>query len=215
MTNEEKILEKRYQKTKDPVITILGLGSLIGRITALRTCPNLINFRLARLDGYRRIFNKTDSFTVFHDEIPENSLKYGCLSAIPDISIKNMIVSAFEIPFEELIYLIEREFEYRLVEVDFKDRDGQTRQGVLCVGDYKDDQECEIVVKSDPVRFRRWKIFKEKYNGPMWRIDILPLQPYLDRCMRYAGEHGQDVLDNFLDLTFIGDGRTIREYLSS
>ncbi len=54
------------------------------------------------------------------------------------------------------------------------------------------------------------------FSGPLWRDDILPFARYLAFCLEAAASQGQDVLDNFMDSSFLADGETsIRQYLST
>lgn len=165
------------------MITILGLGSLLSEESARRTCPNLENFRLAKLHGYKRIFNKTDSDIARKGQIPKDTNAYACLSAIPDKTMQNMVISAFQMPETDWLAFLKREFEYKLVSVKFEELDGTPSQGILCVGDYAHDQECELVCQSDPFRFQLWQDFKQKCSEPMWREDLLPGPTYLQRCL--------------------------------
>ena len=41
-----------------PDVTIVGLGSLLSERSSRTTFPNLANFRLARIDGYRRVLER-------------------------------------------------------------------------------------------------------------------------------------------------------------
>jgi hypothetical protein len=203
-----------YKNNSDHSITIIGIGSLLLEEWAKKTCPNLTNFRLAEISNYKRVFNKTDSFLVRNDLLPKDSKAYACLSAIPTKNAPNMIVSAFEIPLSEWAPFMQREFEYKLIEVPFKERITlQSGQGILCVGDYKNDQECEHIVYADPLRLRKWTEFRDKYDGPMWRYDLLPEPEYLNACLTISKDAGEEVYNNFVETTFLGDGRSIKTYL--
>ncbi len=206
--------EKLYGLDVDQNITILGLASLLLEAWARKTCPNLMNFRLARLKGYKRVFNKTDSFLIRNDLLPGNSNAYACISAVPCDDTSDLIVSAFEIPLTEWAYFVQREFEYRLVSVPFTEMiTGHASEGVICLGDFDNDQQCEAIVNADPLRAQRWQEFRAKYDGPMWRYDLLPEPEYLAACLKTAEQCGEEVYNNFVDTTFVGDGRTIRTYL--
>ena len=200
---------------EDSMITVLGLGSLLSEASARQTCPNLKNFRLATIDGWRRSFNKTDSGLIKRREIPtDGDLKYGCLSAIRDEKQQGMIVSVFEISQEEWAPLVIREYEYKLEKVPFVDIENRAGEGILCIGDFMDDDECEALIYSDPLRVDRWEDFKKAYpNMPMWQYDVLPYQRYLDMCLEAAQEHGDSVYENFLDTTFTGQGVSMRDYI--
>jgi len=203
-----------YKKKSNEKITILGIGSLLLEEWARKTCPTLSNFRLVELSGYKRVFNKTDSFLIRNDLKPIDSKAYASLSAVPVKKENTMVVSAFEISISEWAYFVQREFEYRLIEVPFTENGVTSDQyGVLCVGDYKSDEECEMIVNADPLRLQKWKEFRAKYDGPMWRDDLLPEPEYLDVCLDTAKACGDKVYQNFIDTTFVGDGRSIRNYI--
>lgn len=198
------------------MITILGLGSLLSEESARRTCPTLQNFGLATITGYKRIFNKTDSILALSGNLPTDHKAYACLSAVPDDSGNAMIVSHFEIPEHEWAPLVKREFEYRLQSVPFVDlRNNNAGTGILCVGDYANDETCASALADDPVRAKLWAQFRQQYPyEPMWRTDLLPDAKYLERCLQYAQDIGSEVYENFLDTTFIGTGESIRQYLN-
>lgn len=201
---------------KNSTITVIGLGSLLSEVSARRTCPGLTNFRLAYLEGYKRVFNKTDSVLARAGKIPKDRNDYACLSAVPDANATPMAVSAFEIPSSDWLFLVQREFEYKLWSVPFRPVAGEEEStGVLCVGNYECDEECEIIVNADPVRKACWEAFRLSCDEPMWRFDLLPNPEYLKRCLTYASKHGSEVLDNFLDTTFTGQGMSIRDHLKT
>jgi len=192
------------------------LGSLLSEESACRTCPNLKNFRYVKLSGYKRVFNKTDSFLALNNNIPTDSKKYACLSALPDRSVEEMYVSVFDIPESDWPSIVYREFEYRLTEVPFREFDKDLiNKGVICMGDFDSDEDCYEHIKDDPARLGRFEEFRSKYHGPLWRYDLEPNPDYLNRCLDTLKEHQPGFLDNFMDTTFLGDGRTIREFLSN
>jgi hypothetical protein len=50
----------------------------------------------------------------------------------------------------------------------------------------------------------------------IWRDDILPCRVYLRHCVLAAKSLGEDVLENFLDNTWLGDRKTnLRAYLDA
>lgn len=192
-------------------ISIIGLGSLMSESSARKTCPSLTDFRIEQLKGWRRIFNKTirrENEELYF--LPDGKV-YSCLSAVPSVD-EVMYVSHFKIPLLEWTNFVIREFEYKLIEVPLLSGE----KGVLCVGDYKDDVECELVCSADPFRAECWENWViEHPESVLWRSDLLPHQPYVDKCLDALREHGDDVLDNWLDTTYLGDNTTtMREYLS-
>ena len=54
------------------------------------------------------------------------------------------------------------------------------------------------------------------YSGNViYREDLLPVPIYLTRCLTAFKQLGDESLDNFLDRSFLGDGKTtIREYIA-
>lgn len=197
------------------MITIIGLGSLLSKESATRTCPSLQNFRIAYLSGWKRVFNKTDSDFVKNNQMPVDHRKYACLSAIPSHDQEKMVISAFEIHETEWISFLKREFEYKLIKVPFTDQNSKEAYGILCAGDYTDDSECELVCQSDPYRLPLWEIYKSNCSEPMWRTDLLPDDDYIQRCINFVKEHGDSVYNNFIKTTYIGDqSQTIKDYLN-
>lgn len=199
-----------YQDT----ITIIGLGSLLSEKSALRTCPEMKNFRYASISGYKRIFNKTDTYSARLGRIPKNNKKFACISAVPSTEINEMYVSVFNISVRDWGAFLQREFEYRLVEIPFTEIDsGEKGYGIVCMGDFNDDQECEIIIKADPLRCARWKNYKAVCSEPIWRYDLEPAPYYLRYCLFIIRHSRPEFLDNFMSTTFIADGRSIKEYL--
>jgi hypothetical protein len=50
----------------------------------------------------------------------------------------------------------------------------------------------------------------------LYRADLLPVPAYVMLCLRAQRKAGADVLANFLDGSFLGDGRTtLREHLTA
>lgn len=198
-------------------ITILGLGSLLSETSARQSCPDLYNFRLAKVSGYRRVFNKIDSALVCSGESPADSRKCACLSAVPTSDIASMIVTACEIPLSNWAGFVLREFEYRLVPVTYTELNDNNKGGeaVLCMGDYTTDEACEHIMYADAMRLQRWREFRAYYSGLMWRNDLLPKPSYLRFCLETARAYSHQIYHNFITTTFVADGRTIAEYIDS
>ena len=53
------------------------------------------------------------------------------------------------------------------------------------------------------------------YTGKRIRSDIMPIPSYLDLCIEGAREWGDRFYRDFLDTTFLSDGRTLREFLQA
>ncbi|WP_432470494.1 gamma-glutamylcyclotransferase [Amphritea sp. HPY] len=191
------------------MISVVGYGSLLAEHSARQTVPALSNFRLVRVPGYRRIFNKVGVvFLSRHGAAPDSLHLASCSTeAAVDSEI---ICSQFECSAEDFVELYEREHRFRWIEVDTVSLTGEVARGRMCTG--YDDLEYRlnkcITPQEYEVRVGRY------YTGRIWRDDILPYPRYLAFCLQAAESQGAAVLNNFLDSSFLADGVTsIRRYL--
>ncbi|CAA6661974.1 unnamed protein product [Spirodela intermedia] len=187
----------------DGYISICGFGSLLSEKSARSTFPELRNFRVAQLRGFRRVF----AHTAPTGEISSLSVE-PCEGEI-------LVVTVFEIYKTEIPSFIEREHEFRFLAVVPEEPNGSpfVRSAVLCAR-YSDDEYLRVRCKgSQEIYFQRYG----RHNiHKIWRDDILPCRVYLRHCVLAAKNLGQEAYDNFLDHTFIADRETsIRQYLSS
>ena len=54
----------------------------------------------------------------------------------------------------------------------------------------------------------------QHYDGPLYREDLLPVPAYMLKCLRAHAAVG--TVDNFLEASFLGDGRTaLRSFIGS
>ena len=109
-------------------ITILGFGSLLSEKSSRLTFPDLTNFRLGRVPGYRRTFAHPASI-FFQRKIADLDAKTICsLSVEKDVGNLGFIVSVFEVSkdglFEDGIpsqAFLEREEEFcKLVALNYQ-----------------------------------------------------------------------------------------------
>lgn len=192
------------------MISVVGFGSLLSERSARDTVPGLKNYRLVRVDGYRRIFNKVGIlFIAGHGQAPDSLEVSSCSTeACADTSI---IVAQFDCPVDQFGELYEREHRYRWIQVEAIGLDGAPQPPArMCTG-YSDlEYRLNKCVTDEEYHDRVGR----HYEGPIWRDDILPFPRYLKFCLVSAAAHGDGVLDNFLDTSFLADGRTsIRDYL--
>ncbi|WP_296062398.1 gamma-glutamylcyclotransferase [uncultured Amphritea sp.] len=196
------------------MISVVGYGSLLSERSARQTVPALQNFRLVRVPGFRRIFNKVGIVFLSRHGADSKSLQLASCSTQPFEGCE-IICSQFECSAEDFIELYEREHRFRWIEVETMPS-GRTLTpdvpsvGRMCTG--YDDLEYRLNKCVTPqeyeLRVGRY------YTGPIWRDDILPFPRYLAFCLQAAASQGDAVLDNFLDSSFLADGRTsIRTYL--
>ncbi|XP_010449862.1 PREDICTED: uncharacterized protein LOC104732032 [Camelina sativa] len=208
--------ESDFEKllSSDNRISITGFGSLLSERSARSTFPDLENFRIAKLQGFRRVF--AHSAPIFFERGIANPVtkEISSLSVEP-CEGESLVVTVFEIKTSEIPAFIRRELEFRFLAVVPETLEGKpyTNSAVLC-GRYSDEEFLQIRCKGDKeIYFQHYGRFNiEK----IWRDDILPCRLYLRHCVLAAKNLGDEAYNNFLDHTFLGDRKTtIREYLST
>ncbi len=193
------------------MISVVGYGSLLAESSARETLPELENFRIVRVPGYRRIFNKVGVvFLSRYGADPDALPIASCATqAQPGAEI---ICTQFECSEAAFSLLYEREHRFEWVEVATFDMHGQPSSGRICTQStdhYYRHHKCadEAEYQHRVGRF---------YRGLLWRKDILPFPRYLAFCLQAAEALGSEVLANFLDQSFLADGETpLRAYLES
>lgn len=194
------------------MISVVGYGSLLSEQSARQTVPELDNFRLVRVPGYRRIFNKVGVVFFSRHGASEANLDIASCSTEPAHDTE-IICCQFECSEEAFAELYEREHRFRWIEVDTVSlKQAEDATGRMCTG-YSDAEYRLNKCITASEYHRRVGQF---YSGPLWREDILPFPRYLAFCLQSAATQGDLVLDNFLDTTFLADGVTsIRQHIDN
>ncbi|XP_042481758.1 uncharacterized protein LOC122062150 isoform X4 [Macadamia integrifolia] len=140
----------------DGYLSICGFGSLLSERSARSTFPDLVNFRVAKLNGFRRVF--AHAAPIFFERgiaNPETG-EISSLSVEP-CEGETLIVTVFEIKRSEIPSFIEREQEFRFLAVVPETLDGITfaSPGVLCAR-YGDEEYFRV----------RLKDVHQVYSGP-------------------------------------------------
>ncbi|CAL1397310.1 unnamed protein product [Linum trigynum] len=200
--------------TPSGLISICGFGSLLSERSARSTFPNLTNFRVARLNGFRRVFAHVAPIFFERGIANSQTKEISSLSAEP-CEGETLIVTVFEIENSEIPAFMERELEFRFLAVAPESLDGKPfdSPAVLCAR-FSDEEFFRIRCKgSKDMYFQQYG----KYNiDRIWRDDILPCRVYLRHCVLAAKNLSEEAYDNFLDHTFLGDRKTtIRDYLAT
>ncbi|KAG9459501.1 hypothetical protein H6P81_004009 [Aristolochia fimbriata] len=198
----------------DGFVSICGFGSLLSERSARSTFPDLRNFRVAKLYGFRRVFGHVAP--IFFDRgIANEETKEVSSLSVEACEGEHLVITVFEIKRSEVPSFIEREHEFRFLVVVPEEINGElySRPAVLCAR-YSDEEYFQVRCKGDEAlyfqRYGRHNIHK------IWRDDILPCRIYLRHCVLAAKSLGEAAYDNFLDHTYLGDRKTsIREYLAS
>eukprot|EP00908_Phaeocystis_cordata_P016818 Transcript_28135.p1 GENE.Transcript_28135~~Transcript_28135.p1 ORF type:complete len:237 (-),score=59.63 Transcript_28135:835-1515(-) len=202
-----------------PDVTIVGLGSLLSERSSRTTFPNLANFRLARIDGYRRVFAHPAAIFVERGIADLPSLQIASLSAEP-CEGASFVCTVFEVEDEGMDRFREREEEFDLVHVAISPLEASPPppaeapvvMGLMC---------CR---STDEAYIRTWgeERFASKYraNGlqTIWGhapdSGVRPCAVYLRHCVLAAERMGAACLASFLDETYLIDRTTtIRQYL--
>lgn len=193
------------------MISVIGYGSLLSEQSARETVPELENFRLVEVPGFRRIFNKVGIVFFSRHGASETDLEIASCST-EACSEASIVCSQFECSEEAFLGLYEREHRFRWVEVETLGQRGERSLGRICTGYNDQDYRLNKCITDDEYQRRVGQF----YSGALWRDDILPFPRYLAFCLQAASSQGEAVLDNFLDSSYLADGMTsIRHYLKS
>ncbi|EFJ14855.1 hypothetical protein SELMODRAFT_119517 [Selaginella moellendorffii] len=181
------------------LVSICGFGSLLSEKSARSTFPRLLNFRPGVVKNFRRIFAHIAPIFLERGIANVETKEMSSLSVEPCIG-ESIVVTVFEISLLEVPAFIQREHEFRFLEV-------------ICAK-YSDEEYLSIRCQGNK------DVFYERYGKhgiqQIWRDDILPCRLYLRHCVLAAKNLGQDAFESFLDHTYLGDRRTrIREYLDA
>ncbi|KAL2244297.1 UNVERIFIED_CONTAM: hypothetical protein Sindi_0547700 [Sesamum indicum] len=197
----------------DGLVSICGFGSLLSERSARSTFPDLINFRVAKLNGFRRVFAHVAPI-FFERGIAKPETKEISSLSVEPCENETLVVTTFEIQRSEIPSFIEREHEFRFLAVSriFMSY-FYTFNLVLCAR-YSDEEYFLNRCKGSK------EIFFQRYGrygvDKIWVDDILPCRVYLRHCVLAAKNLSETAYDNFLDHTFLGDRKTtIREYLAT
>ncbi|KAL8486175.1 hypothetical protein ACS0TY_022560 [Phlomoides rotata] len=200
--------------TPDGLVSVCGFGSLLSERSARSTFPDLINFRIAKLNGFRRVFAHVAPI-FFERGIAKPETKEISSLSVESCEGESLIVTTFEIQRSEIPSFIEREHEFRFLAVTPETLNGlfYTTPSVLCAR-YSDEEyflnRCKGSEEIFNQRYGRYGIHK------IWIDDVLPCRVYMRHCVLAAKNLSDVAYDNFLDHTFLSDRKTtIREYLAT
>ncbi|XP_054806934.1 uncharacterized protein LOC129309389 [Prosopis cineraria] len=198
----------------DGYLSICGFGSLLSERSARSTFPDLVNFRVARLNGFRRVFAHVAPVFFERGIAKPETEEISSLSVEPCAG-ETLVVTVFEITKSEIPAFMRRELEFRFLAVLPETLDGTSfdNPAVLCAR-YSDEEFFNIRCKgSKEIYFQqygRWNIDR------IWRDDVLPCRVYLRHCVLAAKNLGDVAYNNFMDHTYLADRKTtIREYLAT
>ena len=226
-----------------PTTTVLGYGALLSEESSRLTFPDLINFRLVRVKGYRRIFRHPHLFLLKQGVVdPTTTLEIASLSAEKvddDESSCSFIAAAFDIPSslftnQQRQAFIDREPEYYITTVKYYDVNDDTiclgDNGVICLAneDSAVPKEISDIAKTAASEST---LGDSKFQNTVWNwtedSNLLPARIYLRHCLlsvqkaaasEYPSTSSNDIniaAESFLNDTYLIDRQTtLREYLN-
>ncbi|GAB4843065.1 hypothetical protein Ancab_013044 [Ancistrocladus abbreviatus] len=208
--------ESDFEKlvSSDGYIIICGFGSLLSERSARSTFPELKNFRVGRLKGFRRVFAHVAPIFFERGIAKPDTKEISSLSVEP-CEGEMLIVTVFEVQKSEIPAFIKREIEFRFSAVSPETLDGKpfTNPAVLCAR-YSDEEFFNVRCKGSKEMF--YQLYGRHGIDKIWRDDTLPCRAYLRHCVLAAKNLGDVAYNNFLDHTYLGDRKTtIREYLAT
>eukprot|EP01060_Flectonema_neradi_P038729 TRINITY_DN8230_c0_g1_i1.p2 TRINITY_DN8230_c0_g1~~TRINITY_DN8230_c0_g1_i1.p2 ORF type:complete len:250 (+),score=47.90 TRINITY_DN8230_c0_g1_i1:52-801(+) len=198
---------------------IVGIGSLLSKASAERSFP-VYNFRKARLHGWKRIFNLVGVHSIRTGRANLETLEVAALAAAED-SNSSILVSLFEVPVDEMSQYYIREQRYVHRKVIVTEEDGSQTEAMICEQN-TESQYLEVNCNGDKTIYNN--IVGDVWKAPIWynfpdgvppNLDppaVFPIRQYLRLCL--SGAESLNIMDCFLDNTFVYDGRTLRKYLS-
>ena len=187
------------------------------------TFPDLENFRLGRVSGYRRVFGHPASIFFQRGIANFETKEMSSLSAEPCDKSPGFVCSIFEVPSKDMMTdgvpsraFLEREEEFNIVpRVKYVSLDSskESGEGILCTS------------SDDATYLSRWgkDHFHQQYGQYGidsiwgWKHDsgLRPCAVYLRHCYLAARAMGDECFDSFLDETFLVDRETtLRAYIS-
>ena len=190
-------------------VTIGGFGSLMDEASARATTPSITNWRYGWVDGYVRVFNLVSILNIIRGNATGDHLATCTARAVASGKLR---VCLYDVPASEYPQLLARERRLREVVTPYREDTGQVGDCVI-FGEYSD---AEYRAERATTEAMWQEEVGQFYSGnAIYRDDLLPVPSYLARCLTAFKKLGDESLDNFLDQSFLGDGKTtIREYIA-
>ncbi|CAK4246486.1 unnamed protein product [Aphanomyces euteiches] len=209
------------------MVKIIGYGSLLSDVSARSTFgAALSNFRLARVNNFRRVFALPGSIFFRHGIANMATKEIGGLMVEPSAG-SSFIVSVFDIPEEQLDSFYKRESLYKIASVPYEENDGTIDSALMCLA--SNDEEL--------IANKGQAFFDDNYRAfglhTVWGWDpdsgILPCRVYLRHCILAVQKLGkvqltykdtftsikQEVEEDFMINSYLGDRQTtIKDYVA-
>ncbi|KAG5555155.1 hypothetical protein RHGRI_012626 [Rhododendron griersonianum] len=220
----------RIASPDDGLLSVCGFGSLLSERSARSTFPDLVDFRVARLNGFRRVFAHTAPI-FFERGIANPETKEISSLSVEPCKGETLIVTVFNIRKSEIPSFIEREHEFRFLAVLPETLDGKPFASpavcetgtiyfaVLCAR-FSDEEYLQIRCKGSSYSAGSLQAVKRSISSDMDDITFTRFGAMISYLAVFifgtAKSLGDAAYNNFLDHTFLGDRKTtIREYLAT
>ncbi|KAG5555152.1 hypothetical protein RHGRI_012626 [Rhododendron griersonianum] len=226
----------RIASPDDGLLSVCGFGSLLSERSARSTFPDLVDFRVARLNGFRRVFAHTAPI-FFERGIANPETKEISSLSVEPCKGETLIVTVFNIRKSEIPSFIEREHEFRFLAVLPETLDGkpfaspacESKSDDYCLGcccrkSYRElllgNAEKFVSVICDVNLLVAACAVKRSISSDMDDITFTRFGAMISYLAVFifgtAKSLGDAAYNNFLDHTFLGDRKTtIREYLAT
>ena len=190
---------------------VAGYGSLLSEASARETVPELTDFELCRIRGYRRVFDKVAMVFFERHGATGDRRDIAALSTV-EAPGAEMVGCRFAVPDAAMPALFEREHRYAWVMAETVGMDGAVRMARMTTAISDEDYRLNKCVTDAEYRRRVGRY----YGGAIRRDDVLPFPTYLAHVLRAVRSAGEAAYDDFLDTTYLADGRTaLRDYLAA
>lgn len=115
-----------------PTVTLVGYGSLMNEASVQTSCQDYTNFRTATLSGFRRHFNKVQTFCLRRGVDP-NTQREAAVLCIRPAQKSDLIVSLIDVPRYAVPEFWYREHDYTPQTVTVTETNGKKdRSPSLC-----------------------------------------------------------------------------------
>jgi len=207
---------------QDGRFTIAGFGSLLSPRSAAFTFPELTNFRVGSIRGWRRVFAHTTA--VFHARgVARTDTREVASLSVEEEAGGELIVALFDVPASAAAAAAppDREHEFRFVAVQARDARGNLEPGLAVACAAWNDAEYRAA-RCAPAEWARRYTGAHPTTGAPFRIDavwdddaVLPCRPYLRHVVLAAQALGPLAEACVLDRTFLADrATTVRQHLA-
>ena len=191
-------------------LTVAGYASLMDEESARLTSPSLRGFRLGTVSGYCRVFNLVSIVNIRRGLATGRRLATATARPAEGARLR---ICLYEIELYELPELLSREARLRIGTARYVSDAGAAGEALLC-SEFTDEEYMRERLQGSVEAYQ--DAVGQYYQGALYRADLLPVPAYVMLCLRAQRKAGADVLANFLDGSFLGDGRTtLREHLTA